>query len=148
MRTHGRRGARAEDKLNGEPIIIASDGTLLDGQHRLWAIVVSEATVPAVVVQGIDRSTFDTIDQGRKRTTGDVLSINGEGDSTLLAAEITWVWRYRRHLMLSSEGPTTQQAEELLDSHPHLRASLARPGKPVTWRRATGGVVLDGGRVR
>jgi len=115
---------RGEWKLNGEPIIIADDGTLLDGQHRLQAIVMSGITVPVVVVSGVDRSAFDTIDQGRKRTTGDVFSINGENDGKGLSAAVSWVWRYQHNLMLSSSSPSTQQAQMVLEIHPGLRDSL------------------------
>src|SRR5688572_23502672 len=64
-------------KLNGEAIIIARDGQLNDGQHRLWAVIAAEKTVDMLVVYGVERDTRDTLDMGRQRTSADVLSMEG-----------------------------------------------------------------------
>ena len=49
--------------LNGDTIKFSSDGTLIDGQHRLHAIRNSGVTVPALVVFGVDDpNAFKTID--------------------------------------------------------------------------------------
>lgn len=63
--------------LNGQSIVLADDGTLLDGQHRLTACV--EAGIPfhAVVVKGVDKAVFDTIDTGMARSAADVLTAEG-----------------------------------------------------------------------
>lgn len=60
--------------LNGEPIIIADDGTLIDGQHRLQAVVNSGMTVPMIIVTGVSKSAFRTVDIGKKRTGADAIS--------------------------------------------------------------------------
>lgn len=73
--------------VNGESIKIAKDGTLLDGQHRLEAISQSGIGIYTLVVRGLDKEAFVTIDTGKPRTHGDVLKINGyEGNEKLLAA--------------------------------------------------------------
>lgn len=61
--------------LNGESIKFSAEGNLLDGQHRLTAICKSGVSVPMFVVYGLPRETFDTIDIGKTRTGGDVISI-------------------------------------------------------------------------
>src|SRR3990172_8052075 len=40
--------------LNGEAIKFATDGTVLDGQHRLRAVIDSDVTVQMLVVVGLD----------------------------------------------------------------------------------------------
>jgi len=64
--------------FNGENIIIAEDGSLLDGQHRLHAIINSSTTQKMVVVSGVERSAFSTIDIGKKRSVGDALATYDE----------------------------------------------------------------------
>lgn len=73
-----------EWKLTAEPIafshpFIDSEGkqrgeTLLNGQHRLWAIMDSGVTCPMTVWWGCEPDEFEVIDQGAMRTFGDVLA--------------------------------------------------------------------------
>lgn len=62
---------------NGEAIQFGADGRLLNGQHRLKAIVASETTQKIVVIRDVDSSTFATFDAGRKRRPGDVFALKG-----------------------------------------------------------------------
>ena len=64
-------------KLNGEPIIIADNGDILNGQHRLWACVESGVEFTTAITTGVDRGAFDTIDIGSNRNSADILSIKG-----------------------------------------------------------------------
>jgi len=72
--------------LDGAPIRFAPDGTLLDGQHRLTAIVSTGITVPILVVRGIDPSAQAVMDTGAARTAADALSIDGRENASTLAA--------------------------------------------------------------
>jgi hypothetical protein len=59
-----REMANGRWSLNGEPIQFNSDGDLINGQHRLSAIVLSGVSVYILVVMGItDPNAFATIDQ-------------------------------------------------------------------------------------
>ena len=55
----------AEDMKNGkwktsaEPIIFSEDNTLLDGQHRLAALVLSEMTEDFLVIRGFNEHAVD-----------------------------------------------------------------------------------------
>ncbi len=62
-------------ELNGEPIIIADTGRLMDGQHRLNALEQYGKPLEFLVVRGIEERTFSTIDTGAARKGKDVLSI-------------------------------------------------------------------------
>lgn len=67
-------------QYNGEAIKWSVDNELLDGQHRLTALSRMPDNFPAIpflVVRGLPVSTQDTMDQGRKRTAGDQLAIDG-----------------------------------------------------------------------
>jgi hypothetical protein len=59
----------------GDPIRFDGDGRLLDGQHRLHAIVESETAHPMLVVRGLEPEAQAFMDAGRKRTPGDQLAV-------------------------------------------------------------------------
>jgi hypothetical protein len=75
-------------QLTGESVKFAPDGTLLDGQHRLHAIVKSGATVPLYVMRGITPEAQRVMDTGRKRTASDALAIRGDQHTAALAATV------------------------------------------------------------
>jgi hypothetical protein len=124
------RMSRGEWHMNGEPIKFAKSGVLLDGQHRLEAILESEQTVDMMVVEGLDESAFETIDTGLKRTTSDYLAVEGEANCAVLASAL-------RYLAVLQAGGSdfkmklsNAQASNLLAAHPNIRASLT-PGNKV-----------------
>lgn len=49
-------------RFNGDSIRFDSNGTLIDGQHRLMAIVKSGCTIPCIFVVGLDPDTIKCID--------------------------------------------------------------------------------------
>lgn len=73
---------------NGETIIFDRKHDLLDGQQRLMAAVKSNTTIVSVVVYGVNRKDFDTMDQGRKRTNGQINDLNPDikVNGTILSA--------------------------------------------------------------
>lgn len=73
-------------KFNGDTIVFDEDGNLLDGQHRLEAVVVSGRDVESNVTFGIERDTFHTIDTGKVRNSADVLSTQGYKNALVVAA--------------------------------------------------------------
>lgn len=81
-------------------IALARNGVVVDGQHRLEAVVDSGVTVRMPVCVGLDPKVFEVIDAGRKRSTSDTLALVGEKQSTLLAAvsRIALLWDTNRVL--------------------------------------------------
>lgn len=115
---------RGEWMLNGDAIRFAEDGTLLDGQHRLWAIAEAEIPVQSVVIHGLPRETQDTIDHGARRSLRDVFTLRGEMSTTVLAAAVNYWWRYKNGYVRSpSKKPTVAQAIATLEANPMLRES-------------------------
>jgi hypothetical protein len=84
-------------KLNGESIVFDDNGNVIDGQHRLTAIVESGVTIKSVVVRGVDRSTFTSIDSGVRRDGGDILAVSGYTYSKPLAAALNVIEMYNRY---------------------------------------------------
>lgn len=57
-------------------IAFTEDGRLLDGQHRLWAIVISGCAQEMAVFTGVDDRAFQVIDCGIKRTMADLTGLS------------------------------------------------------------------------
>lgn len=112
--------------MNGEAIKFATDGTLLDGQHRLHAVVESGVTVPMLVVTGLPSTAQETMDAGRKRVAADVLSLRGEANPSALASVLRRVWMWdagNRSFSGGASAPTMADLSELLGRRPEIRRS-------------------------
>ncbi len=77
---------RGDWKTTHQGIAFDQSGMLLDGQHRLRAIVRADITLPIVVFRDCDRESFDRLDTGRKRTAADALGIDGFDSARAVAA--------------------------------------------------------------
>ncbi len=84
-------------KFNGDTIKIATNGEVLDGQHRLWAIIEAKREVETIVVNGIERDAFATIDTIRRMRSGsDAISLMGATrHRKQIASALTWLLRYQ-----------------------------------------------------
>lgn len=76
-------------KVNGESICIAEDGTLLNGQHRLTAVVASKTPIVTLVARGLGKDVMPTIDIGNPRSAADHLRMASyTGNVGALAAAV------------------------------------------------------------
>jgi len=111
-------------QLTGDPIRIAKDGTLLDGQHRLEACVLSGKPFWTYVMEGCDPKVKWVIDTGLKRQMKDVLKMQGEVNSTLLAATLNWLIRYDENGTRIQRGITHNESLSYLSENPTVRDSV------------------------
>jgi len=114
----------------GDPIRLNSDGQMIDGQHRMWAIVESGCEFSFLVIRGIDNSTQMIMDTGRGRRLADQLRIRGEKYPSELASAISLYsgWLNERMLMRGGGNKTKIMIPEgisILEQHPELRKSVA-----------------------
>ena len=61
---------------NGQGIVISENEEVLDGQHRLLACIEAGMPFKTLVIYGIDRAAFKTMDTGAVRTGSDALALN------------------------------------------------------------------------
>ncbi|MYX28957.1 hypothetical protein GTY75_20375 [Streptomyces sp. SID8381] len=73
-------------------------GSLLDGQHRLNAIIKAGISVWLYVFEGLPRTAFPVLDTGKRRSGVDTLSATGEKYLPLLHSTI-------RHVLLFKNMP-------------------------------------------
>jgi hypothetical protein len=81
-------------KFTGDAIQIAHDGTVLNGQKRLHAVVISETSIQVNLVSGLPLEAQRYMDQGQVRSAGNQLSIEGTFNAHAAAAiarlHLTW----------------------------------------------------------
>lgn len=113
-------------RLDGSPIRFAADGTLLDGQNRLTAIVESNVTLPLLVVRGVAAEAQAVMDTGRKRTAGDALAINGHRyySQTASTAKLALQIQVGRHPNAAgSFQPTHEEILAFVAAHPDVETA-------------------------
>ena len=87
-------------RVNGETIVFSEKGTLINGQHRINAVVQSGVACDFLVVRDIPEDYFNTMDKVAPRNGADALTIAGFKNSAYKAAAAQIFWRstYNRKL--------------------------------------------------
>lgn len=81
---------------NGETIIISSDGQLNDGQHRMQALIDSNCSLPFFIAFGVTRESRTTVDQGKARSAGDYLAMDGIAYASNASTAAKFIIAYER----------------------------------------------------
>lgn len=110
-------------KVNGDTIRLNKD-RLIDGQHRLAAVVQAGISVQSFVVEGLPSDVFDTIDVGKRRSPGDTLGALGEKNSYRLASALMLTDKYMTGRADKSVEYTNTELETLLAKYPDVRNSI------------------------
>lgn len=99
--------------LNPQPLIIDTNGALMDGQHRCTAVIESGVTIPAVIAKGADPTVFSLVDTGRNRTAAQF--VEGPGGNVIAgAARAVLAFRLRGAINLSNSRALITN-KEILD---------------------------------
>lgn len=110
--------------LNGETIKIATDGAIIDGQHRLSAIIKADVPVQSFVIRGLPMEAQDTVDTGTARRLGDQLKLRGEKDANILGSVTRWAFLWEQGQRGKTGGQfrcTHSEALAFFEAHPELR---------------------------
>jgi len=111
-----------------EPIIFSDRARILSAQHRLEGCFLLGASFWALVIFGEPDENFAYIDQGRRRTAGDVFAINQVPNYLMAAAVVRWLVAYERNQIgnahSSSIELSNQEAYEAYQHYPDLQTSI------------------------
>lgn len=88
--------ARGQWKVTHQAIAIDPAGVLIDGQHRLSAVVMAGIPVRMMIAYNVPRESYDVIDTGMARTTAAALHIAGYSDPNVTAAAARAVLLYEQ----------------------------------------------------
>lgn len=86
---------KANFRLTGDTIKISKSGRLLDGQHRLMAVVKTKVTIRCNVTRGLEEDIFKFIDLNKTRGAHDVLQIEGISNAAKMAVMIKFIISYK-----------------------------------------------------
>lgn len=84
-------------RFDGNSLKFDKEGNLIDGQHRLWAIVKSQRCVLCLVIRNLDHNVVNVIDTGRSRTYGDILHFHGHVNSNALSNACRLLLGFKEH---------------------------------------------------
>lgn len=123
-------------KRNGQTISFKEDGSLNDGQHRLWAIVLAQKTIEADVSINVPNDAFGTVDTGLSRKASDVLFLADVKYHSWLGGAVRMALLYqrtpRKHYNDGWEHAVKVHNDEILDyvqEHPELVKIAAEVSK-------------------
>lgn len=110
------------------------DGALLDGQHRLQAIVAAGVPAKMLVARGVSTNAFSVMDTGATRSPADFLALRGFKNPVVLATALRI--QYASDLFDGdlARRPTPEHAADnedlgvVADEHPRLVEVTQDPG--------------------
>ena len=131
-------------RFNGDTIKISDDGQVLDGQHRLWAVIEANKPIDTILVRGVDRQAFTTIDTIRRsRSAADTIALMGvRRHGKIIGGALSWLIRWQRGIDKLNDGLTVIQnyhsshnrvensdIEAAFEAHPHIASAVDRAMK-------------------
>lgn len=99
-------------ELSHQGIAFDTNGKLIDGQHRLWAIVLTGKTVLIQVTFNTAATTRYVIDTGRGRSRADALTISGRTATTPVGAALNFLFK-----LITGRGPENDECIDFYDDY-------------------------------
>lgn len=123
-------------RFNGDTITIGPDGEIVNGRHRLSAVVATEIPIQTLVVEGVPepRLAFDVTDDMAIRSIADILQLHDFKYVKILGPALRLIYLHQHGELRKGTitggvtGPTFTQTDavELARRHPGLRAWVER----------------------
>lgn len=127
-------------KLNNQAIAFNIAGDLIDGQHRLAAVVESGTPVQMMVMRGLPNETMDVLDTGIRRTTADTIGLMGYSNRAVLASIARLHILYtEQNTDLRAQVSTPRQIAWIDD---HAEAANEAAARATSWKQITKPSVL------
>ena len=107
--------------FNAQPICFAHGGRLLNGQHRLQAVILADRAIEVPVVRGLNEAAYATYDNQAKRRAEVGDQLDSFGDQALAYAMANLLWRHeRKTLSTRNAKATAAEIQEIVNRHPRL----------------------------
>lgn len=124
--------------FNAQPICFSRSGRLLNGQHRLSAVLESGQPIEVLVMRGLPEAAFPTYDKQAKKAPALDEMFEDFGDKALISATAVLLWR--RELRPEGEPnarPTSSEIRDVIRDHPELMRFRGFARKLVRYGRAS-----------
>ncbi|MCG7363824.1 hypothetical protein MHZ93_21440 [Roseomonas sp. ACRSG] len=107
--------------LNAQPICFSASGRLLNGMHRLLAVVAANGRIRTPVVRGLPETARATYDTQPKRIAAAESLAGDFGDQGLATAMANLLWRHERRTdQTHYKRAGAAEIREILTQHPRL----------------------------
>jgi len=106
--------------ITAQGIALDQDNNILDGQHRLAAVVRAEKPIQIMLGRNLDPGIFNVVDTGSTRTAGDALDILGSSKGKTVAAALKNYQLYYQFPKVKWSGnhtPAHTEVTKLYDIH-------------------------------
>lgn len=110
-----RQMEKGEWLFDGQPLRFGKDGRLLDGQHRLTAVIQSDTTQTFSIMHGIDAAAFKVMDTGKLRSTGDIFQIEGIKNYAQAASITRMIYLHTNKMFFGIGRAMTPTNQQLLE---------------------------------
>jgi hypothetical protein len=111
---------RGNWRFDGAPIRFDDKNNLLDGRHRLNAIIESGLSFEFLVITGLSENSFKVMDTGRKRTGSDILSIAAIKNASLVASTVKFIYGFNNGLHSANRNSNRTLSNTELLEHYHI----------------------------
>lgn len=134
MKTLVRDMERGDWSLTAAGIVFDANGCLIDGQHRLTALIQSGKTYPFFVFGGFRPAVQDSLDLGAGRTVWEQMGMDGVANANVMVAYINAIAKgfvgYENKVSLS-------QARAIAEVLPLLTTAVKADNPKFEFRSAT-----------
>lgn len=112
--------------LSPDAVVFSRKGKLLNGQHRLQAVIESGVPAWVAVWRNYPDEWFDRIDTGRGRSPADVLETSGEQYPAMLSSAVALASRMLGGTYMTDNRRISPRTIKMLveQEHPKIRESI------------------------
>lgn len=100
---------RGNWQINNDAICFDTKGKLLNGQHRLCAVIKSGITVDLLIARNMDADSFKVMDTQKSRTASDILCIEGIPNANKVAATAKFILNFERSAFSDASSSTRRK---------------------------------------
>ncbi len=107
--------------MNAQPICFSRSGRLLNGQHRLSAVLQAGEAIEVPVMRGLPEEAYATYDIHAKKGPQLGAAFDHFGDRPLIAAAAVLLWKHElKPAGTRNAKPTPAEVMRIVEQHPRL----------------------------
>jgi hypothetical protein len=124
--------------FNAQPICFSRSGRLLNGQHRLSAVLEAIQPIEVVVMRGLPEEAFSTYDKQAKKAPVVEELFEDFGDKALVSATAVLLWRRElKPVGQPNARPTASEVRDVIRAHPEFMRLRGFARKMVRYGRSS-----------